>query len=308
MLDRRNFLKQASLTTAGGIMFSKASASFLPKATMPAPGLQLFTFFNVIDNDVKGTLQKIADTGYKHIESAFSRKGGFYGMKPKEFAAMLKGMGMSWKSHHSIGAPFKLPPGAKAPTGADGKPITIPPMKNLRDNYQEIVDDVAEGGATYLVCASTPIGTLDEIKSSIAVLNKTAEAAKKAGLQFAYHNHDAEFRTVEGVVPYELFLSETDPKLVKMELDLAWAVKGGSDPVALFKKHPGRFPLWHVKDLDAERKTVLPVGKGTIDFKPIFKAASTAGMKNYFVEHDMPSDAFASIKESMSNLKKITTK
>ncbi|MBD0296917.1 MAG: sugar phosphate isomerase/epimerase [Flavisolibacter sp.] len=138
-------------------------------------------------------------------------------------------------------------------------------------------------------------------------MNKTAEAAQKAGLQFAYHNHDAEFKTVEGVVPYELFLSETDPKLVRMELDLAWAVKGGTDPLTLFQKHPGRFPLWHVKDLDAERKTVLPVGKGTIDFKHIFKAASTAGLQYYFSEHDMPADAFASIRESINNLRKLPT-
>ncbi|MBD0296918.1 MAG: hypothetical protein ICV84_17255 [Flavisolibacter sp.] len=129
----------------------------------------MFTFFNTIDNDVKGTLQKIADTGYKNIESAFSRKGGYYGMNPKEFASLLKGMGMSWKSHHVIGAPFKMPPNAKPPTGPDGKPITIPSMKNLRDNYQEVVDEAAEGGVLYLVCASTPITTLEEIKSSIAL-------------------------------------------------------------------------------------------------------------------------------------------
>ena len=306
MLSRRNFLKQSSMVSLGGLMLPKLPLSFFTDKNLPAPGLQLFTFFNVIDNDVKGTLQQIADAGYKNIESAFSKKSGYYGMKPKEFAAMLKDMGMSWKAHHVLGAPFKLPPGAKLPTGPDGKPITIPPMKNLRDNYQELVDDAAEGGIDFLVCANTPITNLEEIKSSIAVLNKTAEAAKKAGLQFAYHNHDAEFRTVDGVVPYDLFLSETDSQLVKMELDLAWATKGDADPVALFEKHPGRFPLWHVKDLDAERKTVLPVGDGTIDFKRIFKAASTAGLKYYFVEHDMPTDPFASVKESIQNLKKIT--
>jgi sugar phosphate isomerase/epimerase len=80
-------------------------------------------------------------------------------------------------------------------------------------------------------------------------------------------------------------------------------VKGGADPVALFQKHPGRFPLWHVKDLDAKRETVLPVGRGTIDYERIFKAASASGMQYYFVEHDMPADAFASIKESISHLK-----
>lgn len=290
-----------------GCMFltNEIPALFGPNA-LPQPGLQLFTFFNTIDDDIKGTLQKIADVGYKNIESAFSKKGGYYGMKPKEFAAMLKDMGMSWKSHHVLGAPFKLPPNAKMPTGPDGKPITIPQMKNLRDNFQQLVDEAAEGGVEYLVCANTPITTIDDIKSSIAVLNKTGEAAKKAGLQFAYHNHDAEFAAVEGKIPYDLFLSETDPDAVKMELDLAWAVKGGNDPVALFQKYPGRFTLWHVKDLDKERNTILPFGEGIIDFKRIFDAASTSGMKYFFIEHDMPADAIKSITTSMANLKKFT--
>jgi sugar phosphate isomerase/epimerase len=265
-------------------------------------GLQLFTFFNVIDDDVQGTLKKIAAIGYKEIESAFSKKGGYYGMKPKEFASSLKDMGMSWKSHHVLGAPFKLPPGAKMPAGADGKPISIPPMRNLRDNMQALIDEAAEGEVEFLVCANTPINTLDEIKSSIEVLNKTDEACKKAGVKFAYHNHDAEFRAVEGQIPYEMFLSQTK---MLMELDLAWATKGDKDPVELFKQHPGRFPLWHVKDLDKEMKNVLPVGEGVIDYKRIFEAASASGMKHFFVEHDMPKDPLASIKLSFEHINKI---
>ena len=307
MLNRRTFLKQGSIASLGGLLLSNNMTHlFGTEASLPAPGLQLFTFFNTIDADIKGTLQKIADTGYKNIESAFSRKGGYYGMKPKEFATMLNSMGMSWKSHHVIGAPFKLPPNAKPPTGPDGKPITIPPMKNLRDNYQELVDSAAEGGVEYLVCASTPVGTLAEVKTSIATLNKTGEAARKAGLQFAFHNHDAEFKSVEGKVPYDLFLSETDANTVKMELDLAWAIKGGTDPLVLFQKHPNRFPLWHVKDLDKERNTVLPLGEGTIDFKRLFEGASASGLKYFFIEHDMPADALKSITTSMANLKKLT--
>ena len=306
MLNRRAFLKQSSMASLGGLILSHKIPSFFAPAAMPAPGLQLFTVFNIIDSDVKGTLQKIAQIGYKNIESAFSKKGGYYGMKPKEFAAMLQDMGMSWKSHHVLGAPFKLPPGAKMPTGSDGKPMTIPPMKNLRDNYQELVDNAAEGGVEYLVCANTPFSTMEELKTSIDILNKTGVAASKAGLRFAYHNHDAEFKEVEGKIPYDLFLSETDPNTVKMELDLAWAIKGGADPVAMFQKHPNRFPLWHMKDLDQERKTILPIGEGTIDFKPIFAAASASGMKYFFIEHDMPADAFKSITTSMANLKKLT--
>ena len=302
-MKRKQFLQTTSVAMFGSLLLRNKSLndfSSLPKDN--EMGLQLFTFFNEIDNDVEGTLKKIAGIGYKKIESAFSKKGGYYGMKPKEFSKFLKDQGLSWKSHHVLGAPFKMPPGAKMPAGADGKPITIPPMRNLRDNMQELVDEVAEGEVPYLVCANTPISTLDEVKASIDVLNKTDEACKKAKVNFAYHNHDAEFRPVEGQIPYEMFLSQTK---MQMELDLAWATKGAKDPVELFKQHPGRFPLWHVKDLDKEFKTILPVGEGTIDFKRIFDASATAGMKHFFVEHDMPKDALASIKSSFNYLSKM---
>ena len=302
-MKRKQFLQRSGAALLGTMLFrNSALASLTNMPINKAMGLQLFTFFNEIDNDVQGTLKKIAAIGYKEIESAFSKKGGYYGMKPKEFAAYLKDLGLSWKSHHVLGAPFKLPPGAKMPEGPDGKPITIPPMRNLRDNMQELVDEIAEGGAPYLVCANTPINTLDDIKASIETLNKTDEACKKAGIVFAYHNHDAEFRAVEGQIPYEMFLSQTK---MKMELDLAWATKGAKDPVELFKQHPGRFPLWHVKDLDKEFKNILPVGEGTIDFKRIFAAADISGMKHFFVEHDMPKDATASITASYNYLTKM---
>ncbi len=303
MYNRRKFLKNTGVISLAGMLVSKASLASMFNGEEHHPvGLQLYTFFNIIDDDVKGTLQKIADIGYKEIESAFSKKGGYYGMAPKEFAAYINSIGMSWKSHHVLGAPFKMPPGAKMPTGPDGKPIVISKMNNLRDNMQQLVDEAAEGGIEWLVCANTPINTLDDINSSIDVLNKTGEACKKAGISFAYHNHDAEFHEVEGKVPYHMMLTQLDPGNVKFELDLAWAIKGGADPVELFKQHPGRFPLWHVKDLDASRENILPAGSGTINFKRIFDAASIAGMQHFFVEHDMPKDAFASIKSSYDYL------
>jgi sugar phosphate isomerase/epimerase len=270
-----------------------------------AVGLQLFTLFNIMDDDVAGNLKKIKAIGYTEIESAFSKKGGFYGLKPKEFGALLKEMGLSWQSHHVLGAPFKLPPGSKMPEGPDGKPITMPVMKNLRDNYQELVDDAAAGGVKYLVCANTPIGSLEEVKESINTLNKSAVAAKKAGLGFAYHNHDKEFEKIDGKQIYDMFLSETDPALVKMELDLCWVTKAGIDPVELFKKYPGRFPLWHVKDLDKAMTGPQPVGTGIVDFKRIFANAQSSGMQHFFVEHDMPADPYASITTSYKNLQQM---
>jgi sugar phosphate isomerase/epimerase len=292
--DRRHFLKQAGAVMAGGLILPGISrAAFLTGETAEAwpVGIQLFTVFKQMNEDPEGTLKKLASIGIKEVESAFSTRGGYYGYKPKEFKKVVEGVGLKWRAHHATGAPFKMPPPDKMPKGEDGKPISIPKMPamlNLRDNYQQLVDDAAEAGLSYLVCASTPVGNLDEIKNSIEVFQKTGEAAKKAGLGFAYHNHATEFDAVEGgKTPYELVLSQTDKDLVKMELDLAWATKAGKDPVELFKEHPGRFPLWHVKDIKSDLQTITEVGNGVVEFKRIFEAAKIAGLKYFFMEQDM---------------------
>lgn len=306
MLNRRQFLKNSGALAGGSLLLSGSIPAAVLNNFISRPvGLQLFTLFNVMDEDVPGTLKKIAAIGYREIESAFSKKGGYYGLKPKEFAALVKDQGLSWQSHHVLGAPFKLPPGTKLPNGPDGKPMTIPPMRNLKENGQALIDEAAEAGIPYLVCAMIPTGTMEEIKSSIQILNTSAEACKKAGITMAYHNHDMEFKEVDGKVPYHLLLSETNPATLKMELDLAWATKAGVDPVELFKQHPGRFPLWHVKDIAKNLETLEPVGEGIVDFRRIFANAETAGLKHFFVEHDMPADPYASISTSFANLKKI---
>ncbi len=293
MLNRRNFLKNSGALALGGMALSQVSwANVLPK-TRPI-GIQLFTFFGQIDNDLNGILKQIADLGYKDLESAFSMKGGYYGLKPKEFLKVANDLGLGWRSHHVMGTPFVPPPDMKLPDG-------FSKMRSLKDNHQELIDEAAEGGVQYLVCASIDIKTGDAVKSSIDILNKAGEACKKAGITLAYHNHDAEFKMVDGIVPYDLFLSQID-KQVKMELDLAWVSKAGLDPVELFKKNPGRFPLWHVKDFDKDYKTLMPVGSGVIDFKRIFDNAKLAGLVHPFVEHDMPPNAIESITASIKYL------
>ena len=304
MYNRRKFLQTSGAAALGSLLLSRSSAAFLEGKAIHPIGLQLYTLFNVIDEDVPGNLKKVAAIGYREVESAFSKKGGFYGMQPGEFAKLCDGIGLAWKSHHVLGAPFKLKPGQKLPNGPDGKPIVIPPMKTLQDNMQELVDAASEGGIPFLVCANIPTGTLDAINKSLEILNKTGEACKKAGITLCYHNHTEEFEPVEGKIPYDLFLAGLTPD-IKMELDICWATKAGADPVALFQKHPGRFPLWHVKDLDKERKGPAPVGTGVIDFKRIFAHAKTAGMQHFFVEHDMPADPFASITTSYQNITKM---
>jgi sugar phosphate isomerase/epimerase len=296
---RRKFIRNTAGLIVTGFLAPAIPGSFF-KSNYPPPGIQLFTFFNVIDNDVEGTLKRVAQIGYVEIESAFSKKGGYYGLKSKEFADLLKSLGLNWKSHHVLGAPFKLPPGGKMPLAADGKPISLPTMLNLSENMQQIIDQAKDGGVEWLVCANIPLNNADEMKSSIGILNKTDEACKKAGLHFAYHNSDSVFRAVDGEIPYHLLLTDTN---IKMELDLAWAIKGGQDPVEIFNHHPGRFPLWHVKDLDSTHEQVLPLGSGTIDFKKIFAASETAGLEYYFLEHDMPKDPWESIQISYNYLK-----
>ena len=294
MSNRRTFLKNSGALILGGMVLNIPSKGMsLFKSSIPAPGLQLYTIGAQLDEDLDGVLKSVARIGYKNLESAFSRKGGYYGLKPKEFSKKVKDLGMVWRSHHAIGAPFKPRPG-----------MTLPPMKNLRDNYQEIVDDVAEAGIPYLVCPMTPIDTMDEIKQSMEVLVKTGQACKEAGITFAFHNHTKEFEEIEGTTPMEIFLSQIPEDILKIELDLGWAVKAGADPVAMFKNNPGRFPLWHVKDLDEEQKPA-EVGTGSVDFKRIFANAKTAGMQYYFVEQDAAPQPMENISTSINNLKKM---
>ena len=306
MHSRRNFLRNTGALTIGSFILSnKVLAAFSNKDLHPV-GLQLFTLFSTLDKDVAGSLQQISKVGYKEIESAFSMKGGFYGMKPKEFAALAKDSGLSWVSHHVIGAPFKMPPGGFKMPGADStkpaKPMVIPPMKNLKDDYKQIVNDVAEGGLKYLVCASIPLNTADEIKQAVVILNTAGEEAKKSGITLCYHNHTHEFDTVEGMIPYDVLLSQTTPDTLKFELDLGWATVAGADPVALFAKNPGRFPLWHVKDISADKKMPVEVGTGIVDFKRIFAAANSSGMQHFFVEQDGAPDPIKNITTSYNNI------
>ena len=302
MANRRTFIKQTGALALGSLAMKPVSHLDIWGKSRYDLGVQLFTLMSVIDKDTTGTLKKLADLGYKNIESAFSMQGGFYGKKPKEFASLLKDLGLKWRAHHVLGAPFKLPPGTKMPLDEKGNPIKIPPMKNLKENMQELVDSVAEGGIKYLVCANIPITTPAEVAEAVPILTKTGELCKKAGLQLVYHNHDWEFKMVGDAKPYDVFL-QIPSDLLKLELDLAWAVKAGVDPVALFEKNPGRFPLWHVKDLDKDMETIKPVGEGVLDFKRIFEHAKTAGLKYPFVEHDMPADAFDSLSRSKTWLK-----
>ena len=304
------------MLTATGMALGGSALAHLFSEKKPRPpfGLQLYSLGKLMTTDTKGTLQKMAAIGYQEVESASSQKGAFYGYTPKEFAALVKETGLHWRSAHVGGAPVTVDQILKMAKNAEdsvkikkyfegAKDAPKPP--NLRDNGQQLADDAAEGGLSYLVCSFIPVDTLDEIKSAVDVFNKAGEACKKNGVQFAYHNHTTEFDLVEGHRPFDYILGNTDKDLVKMELDLAWAIKAKQDPAALFKLHPGRFPLWHVKDLDKITQEPAELGAGTIDFKPIFDNARESGMKYFFVEQDGAPQPVENLTHSFSYLKKL---
>jgi sugar phosphate isomerase/epimerase len=314
-MKRRKFIQSGTLAFSGLLLGHSAISAVLSgrKSSQPI-GLQLYTLGDLMITDPKGTLQKLAAIGYKELESAGSQKGNFYSYTPAEFAAMVKDAGMHWRSAHVGGAPFSIEQIMKmAKTAQDSARIQKmaermkdrPKMLNLKENYQQLADDAAAGGLSYLVCSSIPVSTLDEIKTAVDVFSKSGEACKKVGVQFAYHNHTSEFDEVEGHRPFDYILSNTDKNLVKMELDLAWATKANQDPVALFKMHPGRFPLWHAKDLDKTNKTPAEVGTGLVDFKRIFENAKESGMKYFFVEQDGAPQPLQNVTNSYNYLEKL---
>jgi sugar phosphate isomerase/epimerase len=314
-MKRSAFIKSGTFAAASLLLGRSAIAEILSgkKAIYPI-GLQLYTMGDLMVKDPKGTLEKLAAIGYKELESAGSQKGNFYGYQPKELAAMIKDLGMTWRSAHVGGAPFTIEQVMKmAKSAEDSARIKQmfehfkdrPKTANLKENYQELADAAAEGGISYLVCSSIPVNTLDEIKTAVEVFSKSGEACKKVGVQFAYHNHTTEFDEVEGHRPFDYILANTDKNLVKMELDLAWATKAKQDPVALFKLHPGRFPLWHVKDLDKNTQNPAEVGAGTIDFKRIFDNAKESGMKYFFVEQDGAPQPLQNVTNSYNYLDKL---
>jgi sugar phosphate isomerase/epimerase len=178
----------------------------------------------------------------------------------------------------------------------------------ILNDWDRAVEDAAEAGVKYMVCAylsTAERGNLEHYRKVAADFNKAGERCKKAGLQLCYHNHDFEFIQENGKFPYEILLAETDKNLVKMEMDMYWVTKANQDPIKIIEEHPGRFPLWHIKDMDkTEKRNFTEVGNGIIDFKKIFKHANTAGLKYFFVEQDIcPGSPFVSIKESYDYIK-----
>lgn len=287
MTTRRSFLKSAALLSVAAC----ASPSVLA-ADKSYIGLQLYTVREAMQQDPTGTLAKIAALGYNSVEGAtYTGSQKFYGMTPAEFAKVLKQNGLIMpSSHYVLGEAMN-----------NGQPT----QGTILHGWDKAIDDAAQLGVKYMVCAYLMDSERDHYQKVADYLNKAGEQCKKAGIQLCYHNHDFEFQPQNGQLPYDLLLA-TDKNLVKMELDLYWATKAGRDPVELFKQHPGRFPLWHVKDMDkTPQRNFTEVGNGSIDFKRIFAQKKLAGMQYFFVEQDQtPGSPFDSIKQSVSYIKR----
>jgi sugar phosphate isomerase/epimerase len=182
------------------------------------------------------------------------------------------------------------------------KPVSTHQGTVTMENADEQIAAVKAAGFEYFTIPVPPMGmftfdpeartmgmkgTVEDLAEVLTELGKKCEAA---GLKLLYHNHDFEFKqNAEGVVTIDYLLENTDPKYVNFQMDLYWVTKAGADPVAYFKKYPGRFKSWHVKDMDDEGK-FAPVGEGHIDFGRILEEKETSGMKKYFVEQDMTWD------------------
>lgn len=278
MLNRRKFLHRITQGGIGALALQQglmsASARKLSKV-----GVQLYTLRNELQKDFEGVIGKVAAIGYQQLEFA-----GYYNRKPEQIKALL--------TQHKLEAPSAH--------------VAI---NQLRDNLDEAVATAQTVGHKLVICpylVPNERKTLADYKNHAATLNQAAAAFKKVGIEFGYHNHDFEFMPLEGKVPMDLLLAETDPKLVKLELDLYWITAAKQDPLAFIAKHPGRIVAFHVKDMDKEKVHFTEVGRGRIDFKPIFAKSKEAGVKYFFVEQDQcPGNPLDSIKISFDHLKSL---
>jgi sugar phosphate isomerase/epimerase len=288
MISRRSFLKATAVASSGLLIAPRVLANLDTHYI----GVQLYTVRELMAKDPLSTLAKVAQIGFNSVEGAtYTGTEKFYGMDPATFRKALKDNGLSMFSEHYV--------------LGESMPDT---KGTLSNDWQKAVDDAAAVGLKYMVCAylfDSERGTLDHYKQTADKLNKAGETAKKAGLQLCYHNHSFEFDAQDGKLPYDVLLTQTDANLVKMELDIYWTYKAKQDPIALFAKNPGRFPLWHLKDMDNTPKQFFTeVGNGVIPFKEIFAHAEHAGLKYFYNEQDVtPGDPLVSMAKSYAYIK-----
>lgn len=283
-MNRRSFLINAGITAAGTAIGGCAMGKDAVNSS--SIGLQLYSLRDEIPTDgLKGVLKKMAAAGYNSVEFfGFGTKENYFKSSPKEVAAMLKENKLASPSGH-----YQL---------------------DLFDkDGQQTIDAAKELGHDYIVIPWFPEEqrkSLDDYKSIAARINKAALLCKQSNIKMAYHNHDFEFVKYEGgVTGFDILMKDCDSSLVNFELDLFWVVTAGLDPVALFEQHPGRFKMWHVKDMDkTDPKKQTEVGSGSIDFKKIFSLSQLSGLEYFFVEQEnLPVPSDANIRKSLVYVK-----
>jgi len=290
-MKRRTFIE----TSVAAAALYAARPSWAAETTheIKRVGLQLYTVRSEMPKDFEGTIAKVAATGYKEVEFA-----GYFKHSPKDVRAILDKNGLTAPSAHIA-------------------------YDVVESKWPETLEASHVVGHKYIVCPwlDEKQRNADGWKGAAELFNKAGEASQKAGIQFCYHNHSFEFApdaTLGGKLAYDTLLEETDPKFVKMEMDLCWISVAGKDPVSYFEKYPGRFPLVHVKDYVNDpnatssyagatgsvsfKGRLEDVGKGTINFKRIFAKSEKGGIKHYFVENDDAKTPFEDIKISYDYL------
>jgi len=238
-------------------------------------GVQLFTLRDLMEESVPKTLQLVAATGYSEVELA-----GYYNHSPADLRRALEAEGLRAPATHIL-------------------------LDALDKDFNAVLEGALELRCQYIVLPyllEHQRISLDDYKRLADKMNGWGEACRKAGVRFAYHNHHFEFAPLENVLPYDIILQKTDPELVFLELDLYWVTKAGQDPVKLFEHHPGRFPLWHIKDMAADG-SIADVGDGVIDFPRIFAVADKAGLERGFIEHDTTNHPEVTIRKGLAAMK-----
>lgn len=278
-MDRRTFIASIGAAAVMGRWSWAAEEHRIEKI-----GLELYTVRDALQKDFDGTLTRVAGIGYKEVELAryFANMQG-WDPAPKEARRIL--------DSHGIAAPA----------------THVPYIALAPENWPRVIEASGILGHKYIVNPSIDrllAKTVDGWKKAAEAFNRAGMESSRSGIQFGYHNHVEEFKPIDGQLPYDILLNETDPKLVKMEMDIGWAHKAGADPLKYFAKYPGRFPVVHVKDFDASGN-MTDVGNGVIDWKQIFAKSDLAGIKHYFVEFDNPKDPFASIQACYAYLEKL---
>ncbi|MDO9372995.1 MAG: sugar phosphate isomerase/epimerase [Ferruginibacter sp.] len=286
MNSRRRFLQQSGILSAG--LLTNSQEIFKKNKKV---GIQLYTLRDSIAKDVKGVIGKVAAAGYKEVETfGLNGEQKFFGLTVKEFGDLLKANNLTSPSGHYMPSKMLFDNG-------DG------------DDVKQLCDVGNTLGHKYIIIPYLEEGrrkSIDQYQALAERFNKAGEICKQHGQQLAYHNHDFEFIEMGGKRGYDVFLDNTDRDLLKMELDLYWVVRAGLDPVDIFKKQPGRFHLWHVKDMDKADKTKnTEAGSGSIDFKRLMSNAKLSGVKHFYLEQEnnyVP-DPFSSIQKSYKYIK-----